>query len=477
MAATYLLVLGGYTTERYLRFRSGTFDLGIFDQAVYLMSRGLNPFLTTRGVFVQEDHFQPILFLVAPLYYLWSSPVALLWLQTAILACGVWPAYRLARHHRLSEGESLLMAGAYLCLPAIQYLNAFDFHPVSIMASTLIWALWFLESGCWWAYGLCLVLSLMCTEAAGFTVGLLAFNALLIRGWRWGGATAALALAGLVVAKLSNGAFPHSGMSPYAALYAQYGTSEVEVVTHLLRHPLKVLAELSTFGTAYFLMEICGSLAFLPVLSPVRLLPSTATLLGNLLSWRQAQHSIAFHYGAALAPFYFWAAVSGLGRTRSTFRKVCLLCVGAASLASLGFGPLGSVHGGKFYFHQRIENRYLEPIESGQVVSAGTQLGAHLSQRASLYLFPNPFVEAAWGNRVESLVQQSSAEYEPISLGDFRRGLEQSRVDWVVTNRRVYNFPLNQGDAIWVRRQVERSPDFQRVDSGPDLLIWKRVQP
>src|SRR4029453_15559085 len=54
------------------RFGTFGFDLGIFDQGVWLLSRFRDPFVTIRGLPLFGDHASYILVLVAPLYWLWA---------------------------------------------------------------------------------------------------------------------------------------------------------------------------------------------------------------------------------------------------------------------------------------------------------------------------------------------------------------------------------------------------------------------
>ena len=49
----------------------GAFDIGIFDQALWLLANGHEPFVTLRGLHVLGDHASYLLYLMAPLYWLW----------------------------------------------------------------------------------------------------------------------------------------------------------------------------------------------------------------------------------------------------------------------------------------------------------------------------------------------------------------------------------------------------------------------
>lgn len=477
---TYTLVLGLYGYERHARMRSASYDLGIFNQGLYLMSQGEEPFISVRGVFFQEDHFQPILHLVAPFYHIWSSPVMLIFFQTFMLGLGAIPAYLLARHYEISREGSLLLAAVYLCQPIVQFLNVFDFHSVSLMTTALMFSIWALECGPAWAYALALAATLSCTEAAGFTVLLLAANAFRVRGVKWGVGTAVMAVGGLLLAKSNSAFYARGGASPYSALYAKYGSNEVEVLLFLLTHPLEVARDLLIPVNLFLVAVLLGGMAFLPVLAPTRLFPTAANMFGNLLSWRYAQHRPEFHYGAALAPFLFWAAVAGWawwvekknGNPR-TLHGLMVLTI----FLSLYFGPLGPRHSSRVLLEPRMDKSILAPIQAQDVVSADNLSGPHLSLRKWLFVFPSPFLQAAWGNSVESLVQQSAYEYPPIRRPALRRGLESTQVDWILMARDRIGFPVRPEDEAVCRRQVRRSRLFAVEQAGPNLLLFKRTRP
>jgi len=50
------------------------FDLGIFQQGVWLLANGYSPFVTVRGWHLFADHFSPILFIFIPFYRIWAHP-------------------------------------------------------------------------------------------------------------------------------------------------------------------------------------------------------------------------------------------------------------------------------------------------------------------------------------------------------------------------------------------------------------------
>ena len=106
----YLLVVGGLVCQRYAEGLNSTFDLGIHDQACWLVYHGINPFLSSRGLQVQADHFSPMAYLLAPLYFFWNDPRMLLLVQTLVLGSGSIPVYLLARRRLKSRGLAVLMS-------------------------------------------------------------------------------------------------------------------------------------------------------------------------------------------------------------------------------------------------------------------------------------------------------------------------------------------------------------------------------
>jgi uncharacterized membrane protein len=85
----FVLYLLWLQIRRYEQLGAYAFDLGIFQQAVWLMARGETPFVTVRGMNILGDHFTPILYLIAIPYRIWAHPFWLFLAQTFALAAGV----------------------------------------------------------------------------------------------------------------------------------------------------------------------------------------------------------------------------------------------------------------------------------------------------------------------------------------------------------------------------------------------------
>ena len=119
------------------RFGTFGFDLGIFDQGVWLLSRFRDPFVTIRGLPLFGDHASYILVLVAPLYWIWADPRLLLLLQVVFLAIPAASVYLIGMRRLGSRLAGLAVAAAYLAFPALQWASIWHFHPETLAAGFL----------------------------------------------------------------------------------------------------------------------------------------------------------------------------------------------------------------------------------------------------------------------------------------------------------------------------------------------------
>jgi len=93
VAVFVFVVLWGFallviSLRRFNLFGAQAFDLGIFQQGVWLLANGFNPFVTIRGWHIFADHFSPILFAFVPFYKFFPHPFWLFLGQTVALALG-----------------------------------------------------------------------------------------------------------------------------------------------------------------------------------------------------------------------------------------------------------------------------------------------------------------------------------------------------------------------------------------------------
>lgn len=456
LAALYGLGMSWFTLQKDQRLAAGILDLGIHEQTVWLASQGLNPWLTSRGLSAFADHFSPVAWLLAVPYQLWPGPEILLSVQALLTASGAWPVFRLAAR-RASEPAAAALAALYLLNPVVQWQNAFDFHFTVLTTPLLLWALHFLEEERPWAYALSLGLTLACGEALGFTVLTLAWT---IRRSSWAWPTAAAGLGGLVLAAEAMRLASGGAASQYGSLYP----------TDLFSAQ-RVLAAILTEDTQNLFLLLLLPLAGLPLLAPEKLVPALPVLLGNLLSWRQSQHDFHCHYEAAVLPFLFWAAAEGLPRLRDP------RWLAAPAFLCWLLGPLAPWRGLPAADYEAW-TAVLDSLPAETSISAENRGGSRVSARQQVYLFPNPFQAAAWGNSPQALAETASNEVHPLEPGALRRAAEDAQVDQVVFLTGLPNpCPLAEADRHHFLRVLLSTPLYGVRHAGPGVVILERGAP
>ena len=131
-----------YSISRVTTYLASGYDLGIFDQAVRAYARFQAPVapLKGRGYNVLGDHFHPILVVVAPLYWIWDSPIVLLVVQAVLLSATAPLVYRFTRR-RAGHWLALVVAAAFGVGWAVQSMIDFDFHEIAFAVPLLALAI------------------------------------------------------------------------------------------------------------------------------------------------------------------------------------------------------------------------------------------------------------------------------------------------------------------------------------------------
>ena len=132
-AALYAWWFSIVTIDTHRGLGTSAYDLGLYDQGVWLLSRFKAPFVTLMGRNMFGDHASLILILLAPLYWLFPGSETLLVVQSMAIAAGSIPLYLYARR-RLNNDWLAVMAGmCWLLHPAVSGSNFENFHPDSML--------------------------------------------------------------------------------------------------------------------------------------------------------------------------------------------------------------------------------------------------------------------------------------------------------------------------------------------------------
>ena len=362
----FAAAFGTIAVLRHRTFESGRFDLGNMTQAVWATANG--DVLSVTDVYGRQitrlgSHFDPILAALAPLWWLWPSPEALLVLQAVAVAAGAIPLYLLARRH-LPERPAAAVAAAYLLFPPVQWLTVSDFHSVALATPLLLAAWYFLDADRLWPFALVAALALTTKEHVGLAVaGLGVWYALDRRETRTGVAIAAVAGSIALVSALV--------VVPYFAPAAP-------VFEHRYEDPSLDARDLG------YVLRLLLPLALLPLAAPLALVPAVPELLLNVLSSTRTQTSIQTHYAATIAPALLVATVFAVRRLGA---RTAYVALAAAVAGTVLLGPIGRVET-EADAHDEALRRAVALVPDDAAVSTTNALGAHLSARERILSFP-----------------------------------------------------------------------------------------
>ena len=307
-------ILLASSTLRHGLFHSNAWDLGIFDQPLYLLSRGLPPVSSIIGVHILGDHAAWIFYPLAGLYWIYPDVHWLFAVQAIALALGVLPTYHLAKQAGLLERQALAIAIAYLLYPLIFNLNLFDFHPEVIALPLILTAIWMARADRILGFAVCIVVVLGCRDALALTITAMGVWLVVFEKKRVCGAIAIVA--GLVWFYLATQVIlPHFQPAGVLglSLYAELGDSIPEIALNLILKPDVVLRRVLTFSNLGYLVILVAPLAW--GLTPRHFAPMVAAipqLAMNLLSEKEVQKNLVHQYSLPILPFMLLVVIASL---------------------------------------------------------------------------------------------------------------------------------------------------------------------
>ena len=402
--AAYATAFAALSVLRQEAFETGRFDLGNMVQAVWSTAHGHALQVTNlHGAQASRlaAHFDPILVVFAPFWWIWPSPNLLLTAQALAVALGALPLFWLAHKHTDSERTALGFSLAYLLFPATGWLTLNEFHPVALSCPLLLFAIWYLDEDRLLSFGFVATLAALTREEIPLVVaGLGIWYAVGRRRWVAGGAIAAAGIGATAIAiQVVIPHFNHGVGSSFYHRYDAVGGSAAGIVRKAFTDPGRLLSVAFDHRGVHYLVNLLLPIAGLALLAPLLLVALVPELALNLLSSVDAQSSIHYHYVAAEIPILFAAAAIGARRLGRWAGAAATVVVVAAIAANYLLGPIPLwrfVPGGQTFqakaaqvtSHDRIAARELKLIPANAPVTATNALGAHLSERKRIFSFP-----------------------------------------------------------------------------------------
>ncbi|MBE9175369.1 DUF2079 domain-containing protein [Synechocystis salina LEGE 06155] len=376
-------------TVRHWLFQSTALDLGFFDQAIYLISRGEYPRVSFRGFHILGDHAAFLVYPIAIFYKIYPSVYWLFFIQAIALALGAWPTWQLAKQTGLGEQESLTMALVYGLYPLIFNINLFDFHTEVIAVPALLWAVWSARGNKWSIFFISLIIILASKAVLSLTVFMLGIWLLIWeRKKLMGIITTVAGIAWFIIA--TKGIIPAFSGEEAAAVgrYSFLGDSVTEIILNLILKPQIVLGMLFTLDNLFYLVLLTA-----PVIWGIwgkawaMFIPAIPALFVNLVTDYLPQKDLIHQYSLPILPFLLLVVMTHWHRGTSWLKKPRWIILWTA-IAFLALGKYTYFFGRYWHHWGQLANLQtaVSLVQPGDRVLTSPHLAAHLSHRPDLEL-------------------------------------------------------------------------------------------
>lgn len=336
------------SSVRHGLFQSGAFDLGYFDQAIYLISRGELPIVSFWGYHFLGGHADWMVYPLAGLYWLYADVHWLFAVQAIALALGAIPAYHLALQAGVKPPQATALAAAYLLYPLVFNLTLFDFHPEVMALPLMLTAIWAARADRVGWFTFCTVLALGCRDGLSLTIAAMGIWLFFWERKRLCGAIALLSgvIWFLVAVKWLIPIFRPEGVEA-TLRYAYLGDSVLEIAQNLFLRPDLILGRVFSLPTLEYLVLLLAPLLW--GLHPRHLTPLVAAvpmLVVNILSESPTQRNLVHQYSLPILPFLLLAVISAVAAHNAWVRQPRRIVLWA-TVAFLLLGKYG--HFGSLY--------------------------------------------------------------------------------------------------------------------------------
>lgn len=444
LVGLWTITIGRLVMRRHNNFGTFDYDLGIHDQAIWLLGQGQS-FNTVRGMASLGHHATFAFYLLVPLQWLGGGPNLWNILQCFAIAVCAIPIFLIARNRFRSEWIALALACGWLLQPWLSWFAQETFHPEVMAMPFLFLAFLFLDPRRFddsthslslqdrWGI-VALVLAMSWKEDVALVVAMLGL-VMWIQGRGWlGRRIFALGLSWFVVFGAIMVPRLAGGRATYGGLYGSLGESSFQVLVNSILNPSIFMQRLIDNQAHMYAWELLVPFALIALLSPWMLCILLPQFFANILSLANFTYEPHFHYQALPMVVLMLATIDGLyrllhSRHRSLTRLVVPLVVVFACTAGVSAREWGILP----YADQYRKGAWpLAPSDPSGWTKAVERVGpsdgvaahylavSHLTHREVVYTFPNPWLNSYYG-------------IAPEDLGD------ASKVNWIIVMKGALN--------------------------------------
>lgn len=457
MVAVYVVIVSRVLIDVHLGLGTSSYDIGLYDQGTWLLSRFEAPFVTLMGRNLLGDHASLVMFFVVPFYWIVPGSETLLVLQTIAIGAGAIPLFAYARKALESDVLGVLIAGCWLLNPAVNGTAYENFHPDGFIGFFLPLALYAALTERWRLYLVAFVLCLTVKEDVALVMVPLGIFVALRKHRKWGVVSAIASVAatilGMFVLMRSLIGVPtrNTWRIPFGG--------PTGFIKEIFTNPLNVWRHLTSEERPLYVWKMVAPFAGVFLLVPELALISALVIIANIVSTFWYQFHIEYHYSLIAVPGLIFGTVYALQRVIPKYRQMLVGFVCAATLmTSYLWSPLP--------FAQSPYPRWpashpvavaardiIDVIPDDARISVFHSLAPHLAHRKEVYQFPTPFRTVLYGVDLTlentRLPQAETIEYVVLPIN---RDLQMSD-DWAREQGAFTRVAVNEYWEVFQRRQ------------------------
>lgn len=480
----FACLFGWLGVRHHRNFGTWSFDMGIYDQAFWLVSRGGQSFMTVRGLEFWGHHLNLIVLAFVPFYWLGAGPAFLYVAQATVMGLGAAPVYLLARDRFRSPSLGAFFAFVFLMYAPIQWIVWANFHPEALVVTPMLMAWWCARTDRWRWFAFFILVALSTREDTALAVIMLGMvmaiserRSLLAvvkaRGLsvldetarRRGVAAVATVFAGIVWYLVATRLLiPHfnRGREPFyvRAYYGNYGDTTMAVVGEIIRHPNRVVSDATQPDRIRFYRDLLLPFGLTPLFAPLQLLVAAPQMLASVIGLSPYARQIRWQYTSVMIAPLTVAMIDG-ARNLWRHRRLRIALIVIIALSSFvsniawSNSPWSDNHRVWSSPNDRVDvlQRAVDLVPDDVSVTATYSLLPHLTHREQIYDWPNPWVPAYWGE------------------DDRYRLPSPATIEWIAIDRRQ----VGDGEKSILDSLLAPGGGFTTVFDEDDVVVARRV--
>lgn len=297
----YLMVFASYLTIKYYSFSYFDFDLAEQAQSIKQILKG-SLFSSILEANFLGNHARFILFLLAPFYFIFNSPLFLVYLQSLFIALSGIVIYRIATIY-LKPKWGVLCTILFLLHPATICAQLYEFHTETLSVLFLSLMIFNFIKDRYKVFLVMAFFALLCKENMSLVIIMFGiFSFFKQKSLKWWlpciiiGASYFIVYAMIIQPSYSGGNVGLTNM------YIHLGKTLPEVLLNVITNPFKAFIISLTYKDITLAVQLLTPFVFL-IFRPSWLFMVIPLFLQHFLSKRPSDHSIVYHYYAAFIPF------------------------------------------------------------------------------------------------------------------------------------------------------------------------------